>query len=685
MASLLNRWVDTLKKLGRWRTCRLALLLILYLCVEWQLPAQAADHPELSRHIQFFRDSSRQLGISEISVLRPQAWMPAPRSLNFGAGSDSLWLRLELGGLLPPEPYLWLQRSNMEHVCLYRPRATGRPGRAQGWDSQCQGTREPLDQSAMLSPDLVFRLQPGNAIYYLRIDTPNFVMLPLRLESEQRFERSIQLKELVDMLILGALLATLLFNLLLFVRLQKRAYLYYVLFIITNALFLFGFLFGYIRLLPQTWHDLIYSAAYPLTMISTLLMLESLLGFIPFASEDPPVYKLLRGAQLMVGLFLLLSLSHQKGLILSTVLIKSYLIPLLALGALIRSVRRGNRIARLYLVAWSLMVVSGFALALMYQGLLPYQPVITHVLSAAYVISLLLLSLVLAEQLRLANQDKALLLSERLTLTQIHNRELEDSVQRRTAELKSTLDTVDALNQAKNRLFTILAHDLRSPFASLKLMMVMLDRETLDSHQIQTLVPRLRRQIEGIYASLENMLQWARIEMDGISGEAEQLELSGLLDEIRDLYAAAAHQKQIGLELKATGPLEIRVNRHQLHLILRNLVNNAVKFTPAQGRIILSADQQDGEVRIAVEDTGIGMTPEQLATLAAQLPGQGIRNGTEGERGIGLGLPLCRVYLEKMGAKLLIRSQPGQGSVFEICLVTPYGGESEPRRELEKR
>ncbi|MEZ0368993.1 MAG: sensor histidine kinase, partial [Candidatus Sericytochromatia bacterium] len=327
--------------------------------------------------------------------------------------------------------------------------------------------------------------------------------------------------------------------------------------------------------------------------------------------------------------------------------------------------RRGNRIARLYLMAWVLMTVSGFALALMYQGLLPYFPVSTHLVFAAYVVSILLFSLVLAEQLHLANLEKAQLLLN-------HNQQLEARVLQRTSELQHSLETVDALNRSKTRLFTILAHDLRSPFASLKLMLVMLDRDTLDMSHLHMLIPRLRRQIDGIYASLENMLEWARIEMGGIKGEPELLDLSGLLHEIEAMYAAAAHQKQITFELVPSAALEIRANRHQLHLVLRNLVNNAVKFTPAKGRVSLSAWEQDGGLRVRVQDTGIGMSPVQVADLFGTQPGQAvrhtelIRNGTEGERGIGLGLQLCKTYLEGMNARLVIDSEPGRGSVFEL-------------------
>ena len=646
-----------LRGLGRWLGMRLFALL--FVCLVWgvAMPACRASQPLLDQ-IQVYRDSSRQLGIDEIEALDTGAWRTPPVNLNFGTGRDIIWLRLELGAPLPEDPQLWLQRSNMEHVCLWQ-------RTVDGWSEHCEGTREPLAQSHFLSPDLVFRLQPAPDRYYLKIDTANIVFLPLRLESGRGFQHAIQLKQVVDMLILGALLATLLFNLLLFIRLQKPAYLYYVLFIITASAFFFGFLFGYNRLLPQDWHDALYGVAYPLSMLSTWFLLESMLGFIPFHSEDRPSYRILRTLQVLLLFLLLLTMTASKGVIVVALLTKTYLVPLVVMGLLIRSVRRGNRIARLYLMAWVLMTVSGFALALMYQGLLPYFPVSTHLVFAAYVVSILLFSLVLAEQLHLANLEKAQLLLN-------HNQQLEARVLQRTSELQHSLETVDALNRSKTRLFTILAHDLRSPFASLKLMLVMLDRDTLDMSHLHMLIPRLRRQIDGIYASLENMLEWARIEMGGIKGEPELLDLSGLLNEIEAMYAAAAHQKQIAFELVPSATLEIRANRHQLHLVLRNLVNNAVKFTPAKGRVSLSAWEQDGGLRVRVQDTGIGMSPVQVADLFGTQPGQAvrhtelIRNGTEGERGIGLGLQLCKTYLEGMNARLVIDSEPGRGSVFEL-------------------
>ncbi|PKL74530.1 MAG: hypothetical protein CVV27_20045, partial [Candidatus Melainabacteria bacterium HGW-Melainabacteria-1] len=266
----------------------------------------------LARHIQVYRDPSRQLGIVEIEALPPEQWQSAPTYLNFGFSSDTIWLRLDLRAPLPEEPHLWLQRSNMKHVCLFSP-AVG------GWRKHCEGASEPLAQSYFLSPDLVFPLQPGSSRHYLSINTANLVFLPLRLESARSFQQAIQRKQLIDMLILGALLATLLFNLLLFLRLQIPAYLYYVCFICTNAAFLFGFLFGYNRLLPQFWFDILFGLAYPLNIFTTLFLLESMLGFIPFKTEDQLAYRILRGAQILFLLLLLLTFSPNASLLITAV------------------------------------------------------------------------------------------------------------------------------------------------------------------------------------------------------------------------------------------------------------------------------------------------------------------------------------------------------------------------------
>ncbi|GAK56399.1 multi-sensor signal transduction histidine kinase [Candidatus Vecturithrix granuli] len=237
-------------------------------------------------------------------------------------------------------------------------------------------------------------------------------------------------------------------------------------------------------------------------------------------------------------------------------------------------------------------------------------------------------------------------------------------------EVKEKNAQLEALNASKDKFFSIISHDLRSPFNTL-LGFAQLLLEQLDQYSkadILSHVEKLYHSAERLYALLENLLTWSRIQRGAMEFRPEHLNLHEITDYTLDLLAAKAEQKQITLTNTVSENISVWADEQMLTTIMRNLVSNAVKFTTEGGSVTISAHSRDDhELEVAVVDTGLGIPQEHLSKLF-RIDTRYTNVGTAGESGTGLGLNLCKDLVEKHYGKIWVESEPGQGSVFRFTL-----------------
>ncbi len=231
------------------------------------------------------------------------------------------------------------------------------------------------------------------------------------------------------------------------------------------------------------------------------------------------------------------------------------------------------------------------------------------------------------------------------------------------------------LNADKDRFFSIIAHDLRSPLAGLLGLCEALAGNLAEftPAEVAEAAGEMSKSTRNLYQLLENLLEWSQLQTGRMECRAERVNLPGLLTELAELFSQSAQQKgvAVGLELQ---PIHAWGDRRMLHAVFRNLLSNAIKFTPAGGTVIMRCLLRDGRVAGEVSDTGEGIPAAQLANLL--VPGATLvsKPGTSGERSTGLGLVLCREFLERMEGTISARSTPGEGSVFTVMLPSPPTG-----------
>ncbi|MFA6270959.1 MAG: PAS domain-containing sensor histidine kinase [Candidatus Paceibacterota bacterium] len=238
---------------------------------------------------------------------------------------------------------------------------------------------------------------------------------------------------------------------------------------------------------------------------------------------------------------------------------------------------------------------------------------------------------------------------------------LRDITERRRAEaeLKLKNDQLLKLNAEKDKFFSIIAHDLRSPFNGFMGLTQLLTENTRDLtiDQILKISVNMRNSATNLFRLLENLLQWSRMQQGLIPFDPKVVKLLPLANECIEMHLASAKIKGIEITIDFPSDMEVLADSDMLQTVIRNLVSNAIKFTPIGGRINFSAKtDNDKTIEISISDTGIGMGQEMIGNLF-RLDVQANRRGTEGEPSSGLGLLLCKEFIEKHGGKLWVESE----------------------------
>ena len=237
-------------------------------------------------------------------------------------------------------------------------------------------------------------------------------------------------------------------------------------------------------------------------------------------------------------------------------------------------------------------------------------------------------------------------------------------------ELEMQNEELIRLNAEKDKFFSILAHDLRSPLSSFLGLTKIFSEEhsEMKKEEVQELANSLRESAKSVYHLLENLLEWSQMQRGFIEFKPVRVLLNDIIRKSIGSLSDLAKQKNQEVQLQLSGNPFVRVDLPMLESTLRNLLSNALKFSFRGGQITLSTNViQDKSVKIAITDNGLGMNAGLISRLFT-LDGRTGRSGTEGEPSTGLGLLLCKEFVEKNGGEILAVSVEGKGSTFSFTL-----------------
>lgn len=225
---------------------------------------------------------------------------------------------------------------------------------------------------------------------------------------------------------------------------------------------------------------------------------------------------------------------------------------------------------------------------------------------------------------------------------------------------------LEQLNEVKDKFFSIISHDLRSPINGLTGVLDLMDKDHIKPEELPFLIKELKVQFNHTKSLINNLLDWALLQMDKLTIQTEKINVRQLVDENFKLLSSI-HLKKIEMINLVPENLYAMADLNTISLVFRNLILNAIKFTDSGGKIWVDAKENENDLTISVSDNGVGITAEIQSIIFEKTAGYTTR-GTANEKGTGLGLILCKEFVERNGGKIWVNSELGKGSIFSFTL-----------------
>jgi signal transduction histidine kinase/CheY-like chemotaxis protein len=616
------------------------------------------DEVPLMPHARIVEDPTGSLTVEALLAPPPAAATVNGAIASFGFTDAAYWFLTDLDnpGTEPLHRYLVIDPTWLDDVrgVLVRPDGTTQ--------TFTGGDMLPFAQRAVphRKPNFALELPPGRSRLLVRTQTRDPFLVGLTL-----MERSALFATSGDDagyygILYGAIGSLLLFNLFLFFSVREQVYGSYVLYLLGFLLAHAGYsghLYGWLWPESPAWGNWAHSVFIYLFLLAGLLFA---IHFLELRTKLPGIYRWARWVAFAMFLsFLATGLIGGYALHVSTsilwVLVYSPFV--LLLGAL--SLRAQNRAARYFIPGTIAGFLGSLVTALTVSAVIPFTLTGYRAVDYGMLIDAILLSLALADRLRLARADADRAKAELIEAERSHTRELEETVRQRTQELSEA-------NAIKDKFFTIVAHDLRGPISGLATLFD--KRVTTQADLTEDRLDLVRTSIGHVRDFLEELLAWARSQRGEIDCQPEAIGVYALLLETQALLSAQAYGKGILLDLAVAERHWVFADPKMTRGILRNLVQNALKFTESGGAVRAGVALEGDRCRITISDTGIGMS-EQVLNQLFRLDVKTVSTpGTRREAGTGLGLILCKEFVERNGGAIGVSSAPGRGSSFWFTL-----------------
>lgn len=247
----------------------------------------------------------------------------------------------------------------------------------------------------------------------------------------------------------------------------------------------------------------------------------------------------------------------------------------------------------------------------------------------------------------------------------------QELISQQNTELEQKAVALEEANNAKNVLFSILAHDLRTPVAQIKTMLGLLHDEHLSREDFGRLSKLVRGDVDGLFITLDNILKWSKAQMEGFKTKPATVPLIEIVDEASGLLREQIDNKSLKMHVYLTEHDRVKIDKDHADVIIRNLLSNAIKFSNDGGSIKLSAHHSNNYLTLKFEEEGVGMNETMIQAI--RHPNDAIlasKDGTRSESGNGIGIQLCKKFLSMNGGSLDVNSTLGKGTEFLVTAPT---------------
>ena len=654
--------------------------------------APATTKVNLTPYWSVLEDPNQQLTIDDVSKPESAARFHAPKtmsqrhatdSLNFGISKSAFWLKATLQNTAGTdlERRLEVAYPHLRYVDLYVPDGRGFRRIASG--HSLRFSARPVNHKNLVFP--LYLPARSESTVYLRVESSSSLEVPTRLWQTDAFEQYNLHEYMGQALYFGMLLALCLYNFLLFVSIRDKTYFYYVLFTLAAALSLIAYSgMGDQFLWPDArgWAKIASMIGFAANGLTLLLFQRRLLS----TSTTVPVLD-----RVMLGFIALNVLqmigfwwSYEKVIKLGIAIdgLNMTLVLIVAIACLLR----GQRSARVFLLAFSCLVIAALLTAIGTLGMGIPSFVTTYGMQIGSTVEMLLLSLALADRFNQIRREKEAAQEQFVVSLKRSERVLELRVADRTAELSAINAELVAQERAlaagkkvaeeasrmKSVFLANMSHEIRTPMNAVIGMAYLALRTELTAKQ-RDYVEKIRCAAMSLLGIVNDILDFSKIEAGKLDIERIDFSLNEVLANVSAVTAQRAQEKDLRyhFDIAEDVPVHLIGDPIRLGQVLINLMNNAIKFTE-EGEVKLTCHTtrvggRTIALHFCVHDTGIGLTPDEQRKLFQAFT-QADGSITRKFGGTGLGLTISKRLVEMMGGAISLQSEPGVGSVFSFSI-----------------
>ncbi len=618
----------------------------------------------VNNSMSYLRDESNKLTLTEV-MNKDLQHLEGDKSPNFGFDRAAYWFRMELENQSTSSDWLLeINFSPLDRVDFFVQNDSS------SWTKKTTGDTYPIFIRDVMHrhPVFTFGIPSGTSrVIFLRIETTSSVQVPAIFWRRDVFNRVSSHLQFINGLFYGAMVLMTLYQLFLFFSTHDKITLYYVFTLIamTNIVAFFqGYNFLYLHPQHPVFNDYFAMFSGPFFLISSAMLTRTFLDLRNFSRYLD--YALLTNTLLdilatiaMVVFFRQVSYKYHHYFILS-----HCILALLCAGYCLS---KKYKPARYYLIAWVAPFLAAATFTISNLGFVPGLLSMNYAgLMSGIVLQTLFISFALGDRWRTLEKENRMAKELELKRGQEENERLEMEVQLRTNKIQQQNLQLEEVNNVKDKLFSVVSHDIKGPLSSLHLTLTLAKSGALTAEEFRKISGELDLRLGETTEFIENLLQWAKLQMKGETFEPERLDLCQIANESIRLLEHDCKQKKIKLINNLNGTLDAYADVNMIRSVFRNLLTNAAKFTRADGSITLSAYKIDDRIIISVADTGVGIPKKSIDTLFTLT--SITTQGTHSEKGTGLGLLLCKDFVERNGGKIWFESAVGAGTTFFFSL-----------------
>lgn len=663
------------------------------LCV----PLQAKEATPVFQNVYYLYDTANQYSFDEVQNLPDHVWDVNYKRLYKG----SLWVKftLERPSLSDTKSYTFYV-DDIPYLSLFLKRG-------EEVHQLRTGHFLPIHLRSHYHFKPLFRLEleeKEQVHGWLKMNTADMKPLPetfrpiLKPASVQQQEDELRL--FTQGLFFGIILVMAFYNLMLYLAVRDISYLYYVLSILGIGFYFFfyyGFSLQTIWKNQSVWNAYSFALIVPLTNIMRIMFTKTYLHTkrtLPWLHHFLTLLIVLSFIPIFMGLLAYgLRLPWYEWIIDVTGILGTVVLTTMLVAGVL-AYRKNYKPALFFILANVLFVIGANMFIIKEMRLVEDNLLSRYSVQLGVIAQVILFSLGLAYRLKKARQEAAAqsLARERLEreketeqkqLIEKKKKELEDKVKERTAalqqktselqitisKLKESEEGLRQLNKIKDKLFSVISHDLRGPVATLDSFISLITRHAaqISEEEMDKLAGKTRESVHNLSFLLDNLLNWSRAQMGALHFKPEKLCIQELVQKNVELYTLNLENKKLNLIQDVPKEVFAFGDRAMVDFIVRNLLSNAIKFTPHYGTIKIISRMEDSELILSIIDTGIGMSAEQKA-LVLDPDSSYSSTGTDREKGTGLGLILCQEFLIPHKSRLDLSTQEGKGSCFSFSL-----------------